>query len=201
MTDVEQALRDDLAADRPTEEGWQALAARADELGLVDVAYTTVDSPLGPLLVAATSKGVVRVSYGDEGIEATLADLARRVSPRLLELPRRLEPARRELDEYFAGRRRSFAVALDLRLVSGFRRKVLAATAQIPYGRTATYREVAARAGSERAVRAAGSALGANPVPILVPCHRVVRTGGGLGGYTGGLDRKAELLRREAAPA
>ena len=198
MTDVEQALRDDLAGSRPAEAEGQSFAARAEDLGLVDVAYTTVGSPLGLLLVAATSRGVVRLAYGDEGVEAHLADLARRVSPRLLELPRRLEAAGRQLDEYFGGQRQAFDVPVDLRLARGFRRKVLGATARIPYGRTATYRAVAARAGNERAVRAAGTALGANPVPIIVPCHRVVRTGGGLGGYAGGLDRKAELLRLEA---
>ena len=166
--------------------------------GPVDVAYTTFESPLGTLLLAASPTGLVRLAY-DGPTEAALGQLARLVSARVLEDPRRLDRARRQLDGYFGGRRTSFELPLDLRLAAGFRRRVLAAATGIPYGRVCTYREVAARAGNERAVRAAGTALGANPVPIVVPCHRVVRTGAGLGGYTGGLDRKTELLRLEGA--
>jgi methylated-DNA-[protein]-cysteine S-methyltransferase len=144
---------------------------------------------------------VVRVAYLLDGEEAVLGDLARRVSPRVLEHPARLDLARRELDEYFDGRRRDFDLDLDLSLARGFGARVLEATSRIPYGGSATYREVATEAGSPRAVRAAGNALGANPIPIVVPCHRVLRTGGGLGGYTGGLDRKRFLLEHEEAAA
>lgn len=177
----------------------RAFAQRADEGGLVDVAYATLDSPLGPLVVAATEAGLVRLAYADDGAESTLHHLAERVSPRVLELPSRLDRARRQLEEYFAGNRRSFELALDTRLVAGFRKRVLAATAAITYGSTATYRQVAAGAGNERAVRAAGTALATNPLPIVVPCHRVVRTGGAVGSYTGGAQRKLDLLRLEGA--
>jgi methylated-DNA-[protein]-cysteine S-methyltransferase len=205
MNEIERELRLALAGDgvdgtAESVGAARAFARRAEDLGLVDVAYTTVDSPLGVLLVAGTGRGVVRLAFADEGVDPPLAELARQVSPRLLEVPERLDAVRRELDEYFAGRRRVFDVPVDLRLSAGFRRRVLRATARIPYGSTATYGQVAARAGSERAVRAAGSALGANPVPVIVPCHRVVRSTGHLGGYTGGLGRKAQLLRLESPP-
>ena len=170
-------------------------AARAR--GLVDVAYSFVDSPFGHLLVAVTKQGLVRVDYPNHDVDQALDELAAKVSPRVLESPRSTERVRRELDEYFAGARRSFTVDVDLSLVHGFTRKVLEQTARIPFGAVSTYREVATRAGSPRAVRAAGNALGSNPIPIVVPCHRVVRTGGGLGGYTGGLDRKIKLLDLE----
>ena len=178
------------------------LAERAEEAGLVDVAYARVDSPLGPLVVASTERGLVRVAYGAyEHEEDVVEELARRISPRALESPARLDPVRRELDEYFAGRRRRFEHPLDWRLVRGFNRAVLDATAQIPYGDTASYAQVAQRAGSVRAHRAAGNALNRNPLPIVVPCHRVLRTGGGLGGYGGGLEAKAFLLRLEGGVA
>jgi methylated-DNA-[protein]-cysteine S-methyltransferase len=163
--------------------------------GLVDVAYRELDSPLGPLLLAATERGLVTIAYDPD--DATLARLARLVSPRVLRAPRRLDPASYELDEYFAGRRRDFTVPVDLQLAQGFGRRVLEATARIPFGRTASYADVAARAGSPRGSRAAGNALGANPIPIVVPCHRILRSGGALGGYTGGLDRKRRLLAIE----
>ena len=172
-----------------------SIAERAEAEGLLDVAYASVDSPLGPLVVAATPKGLVRVSYGDEG--RVLDDLAARLSPRVLESPARLDAARRELDEYFDGKREAFDLPLDWSLTRGFSGRVLRATARIGFGEISTYAEVASRAGSPRAVRAAGNALGSNPMPVVVPCHRVLRTGGALGGYTGGLERKQFLLGLE----
>jgi methylated-DNA-[protein]-cysteine S-methyltransferase len=174
------------------------LSGRAEAEGLVDVAYTSVDSPLGPLLVAASPKGLVRVSYTDSlGPDPVIEELAERISPRVLEAPARLDPVRRELDEYFAGRRTEFETPIDWSQLGGFTRKVLRATARIGFGETSTYAGVASRAGSPRAMRAAGNALGANPMPVIVPCHRVLRTGGALGGYTGGIERKEYLLRLE----
>jgi methylated-DNA-[protein]-cysteine S-methyltransferase len=175
------------------------LIDRAEAEGLVDVAYAEADTPVGRLLVAATPRGVVRVSFHGERRDDVLSDLAQRLSPRVLELPARLDRVRRELDEYFEGRRREFDVPVDWSLTaSAFRRRVLERTAKIPYGATASYREVASAAGNDRAVRAAGTALGANPIPIVVPCHRVLRSGGSLGGYAGGLERKRFLLDLEA---
>lgn len=175
-------------------------AERAAGDGLLDVAYTTLDTPVGELLVAATPRGVVRISYLDWfPADETLADLSKRVSPRVLEAPHRLDALRRELDEYFDGERRRFDVSLDRALLGPFARKVLGRTARIPYGKVSTYAEVASAAGSPRASRAAGNALARNPIPIVIPCHRVLRTGGGLGGYAGGLDRKARLLALEGA--
>ena len=163
------------------------------------MAYGFVDSPFGRLLVAVGKRGLVRVAYPDRPFDEVLADLAGAISPRVLESARSTQEVRRELEEYFEGRRRSFDVKVDLSPIQGFSRKVLQQTSRIPFGSVITYRDVATRAGSPRAVRAAGNALGANPVPIVVPCHRVVRTGGGLGGYTGGLERKETLLRLEGA--
>ncbi|MEA2473614.1 MAG: methylated-DNA-[protein]-cysteine S-methyltransferase, partial [Thermoleophilaceae bacterium] len=164
------------------------LAARAAGDGLLDVAYTTLATPVGDLLVAATPRGVVRISYLDWfPAEETLADLSRRVSPRVLEAPERLDDVRRELDEYFNGDRRGFDVRLDRSLLGPFAKRVLGRTAKIPYGKVSTYAEVAAGAGSPRASRAAGNALARNPIPIVIPCHRVLRSGGGMGGYAGGL--------------
>jgi methylated-DNA-[protein]-cysteine S-methyltransferase len=163
--------------------------------GLLDVAYATLDSPVGRLLLATTPAGLARLAYVDgDQEEAILAEMADRLSPRMLSAPRRLDEPRRELEEYFAGRRRQFELALDLRLMTDFTRRVLTATAAIPYGAVSTYREVATRAGSPRGFRAAGNALGSNPLPIVLPCHRVLHSGGGLGGYTGGLERKQTLL-------
>ncbi|UGS37632.1 methylated-DNA--[protein]-cysteine S-methyltransferase [Capillimicrobium parvum] len=183
----------------PPPELLDRLVARAAQEGLLDVAYTTVDSPLGPLVAAATPRGLATLSYSEfrGGIDAVLEDLAQRLSPRILEAPARLDAVRRELDEYFAGRRRSFDIPVDLVLTRGFGRRILEATAAIPFGETRSYREVAAGAGNVKATRAAGNALGHNPVPIVVPCHRVLRTGGSLGGYTGGLEKKETLLRLE----
>ncbi|HZO80036.1 MAG TPA: methylated-DNA--[protein]-cysteine S-methyltransferase [Solirubrobacteraceae bacterium] len=167
-------------------------AAAAD---LIDVAYALHESPAGTLLLAATSRGLMRVAYLD-GFEQeqVLDQLARRVSPRVLLAPRRLDEDRRQLDEYFTGARKTFELPIDWRLCAGFGRRVLDATARIPFGELSTYKQVATEAGSPRGSRAAGNALGANPMPIVVPCHRVVHSTGGLGGYTGGLERKRLLL-------
>ena len=173
------------------------LAGRATDAGLLDVAYGILDSPLGPLAVMVTPRGLVRLSYGDEAIEAQLDELADRVSPRILEAPERTDAVRRQLDEYFEGDRRSFDVPIDWSLVRGFAGNVLRATARIPFGSVSSYRDIATAAGSPNAYRAAGNALGSNPIPIVVPCHRVLHSGGGLGGYTGGLERKRHLLHLE----
>ena len=170
--------------------------------GLLDVAYAKLDSPVGTLLLAKTGAGLVRLAYLDySGEDAVLADLAARVSPRVLAAPRKLDEPRRELDEYFAGRRERFDLQIDWSLTRGFTRRVLQATALIPYGSVATYKEIAGEAGSPRGSRAAGNALGSNPLPIVVPCHRVLHTGGGLGGYTGGVERKRLLLGVEGTLA
>lgn len=198
---LERRLRTLAEADAKT---WartrRRLAERATAAGLVDVAFERHDTPLGPIVLGATAKGLVRIGLPAEQEEAVLEELARRISPKLLCCSRdSLARARRELDEYFAGRRRHFDVPLDWRLTAGFRREVLRATAQIPYGRTASYREVATRAGSPSAFRAAGSALATNPLPIFVPCHRVLPSGGGIGDYRGGAKAKARLLALEGA--
>jgi methylated-DNA-[protein]-cysteine S-methyltransferase len=154
------------------------------------------------VVAARTERGLACLSYDDHagGMDAVLERLSTRLSPRVLEAPARLDDVRRQLDDYFEGRRRDFELELDLGLVRGpFARRLLEATARIPFGATSTYRDVAAEAGNARAVRAAGNALGANPIPIVVPCHRVLRTGGSLGGYTGGLHRKELLLGLEGA--
>jgi methylated-DNA-[protein]-cysteine S-methyltransferase len=172
-------------------------AGAAEAAGLLDLAYATYDSPVGLLVLAATPAGLVSVTFTDGEIDAALERLARIVSPRVLHSTRRLDEPRRELDEYFAGRRRTFELELDRHLTRGFVRRVLDATARIPYGSVSTYARVAAEAGSPRGSRAAGNALGANPIPIIVPCHRVLRTGGELGGYGGGPERKRVLLEAE----
>jgi methylated-DNA-[protein]-cysteine S-methyltransferase len=194
-TEIEHELR---SRARATERlpDFTAAAAAA---GLLDVAYATLDSPVGKLFLATTPRGLVRVAYLDGGDESqVLEQLAAKVSPRVVAAAWRLDEPRRELDEYFAGRRRGFDVPVDWRLTRGFGRRVLQATARIPYGTTATYRQVAGEAGNALASRAAGNALGANPIPIIVPCHRILHSGGGLGGYTGGLERKRLLLAVES---
>jgi methylated-DNA-[protein]-cysteine S-methyltransferase len=173
------------------------LAERAGAEGLLDVAYTTVDSPFGPLLIAATPSGLVRVNLPTYDAEETLEELAERISPRVLEAPARLDDVRRELDLYFEGKLTEFDLPIDWQLTDGFRKKVQRAINRIPYGQTRTYTDMARSAGNERAVRAAGTACGSNPIPIVVPCHRVLRTGGGLGGYGGGLPMKEALLELE----
>jgi len=171
--------------------------ARATEEGLLDVAYTTADSPFGPLLLAQTRRGLVRVGLPNQDADELLIDLSERVSPRMLEAPAELDEVRRDLDLYFEGKLDHFDLPLDWRLSSGFRQRVLRAINRIPYGQVRSYTEMARRAGNERAVRAAGTACGSNPIPLVVPCHRVLRTGGALGGYGGGLPMKRALLELE----
>jgi methylated-DNA-[protein]-cysteine S-methyltransferase len=173
------------------------LARRAADAGLLDVAYGTLDSPLGSLTAFVTPDGLVRLSYPGEPMDRQLAELAAQVSPRILAAPERTDGVRRQLDEYFAGARHAFDLRIDWRLLRGFRKAVLRATAAIPFGSVSSYREIATAAGSPNAYRAAGNALGSNPIPIVVPCHRVLHAGGGLGGYTGGIERKRYLLSLE----
>ncbi|HIZ98231.1 MAG TPA: methylated-DNA--[protein]-cysteine S-methyltransferase [Candidatus Janibacter merdipullorum] len=173
------------------------LAERAASRGLLDVAYRELDSPLGRLLVAATEVGVVRLAFAGEGHDEVLSDLAARVSPRVLQAPRRLDGVAVALDDYLAGRSRGVDVPVDLRLLAGFRREVVESLPGIGYGSTATYTEVAERTGRPRAVRAVGSACANNPVPLLLPCHRVVRSDGSEGGYRGGPEAKRALLDLE----
>jgi methylated-DNA-[protein]-cysteine S-methyltransferase len=201
---VERALRRGAAVrnpgNDPAAEAARRLAKRAAKEGLADVVYTPVDSPFGELLLAATGRGLLRLAFPEENVDSVLERISQRVSPRIVEAPGELEQARRELDDYFAGRRHSFELALDWSLVGGpFGRKVLRVTSEIPYGGVLSYREVAADAGSPRGSRAAGNALGSNPIPIVVPCHRVLHSGGGLGGYGGGVERKRWLLELEGA--
>jgi methylated-DNA-[protein]-cysteine S-methyltransferase len=176
------------------------IGGAAATAGLLDVAYATLDSPVGTLLLASTPTGLVRLAYIDHADEeSVLADLATQVSPRVLAAPRKLDESRRELDEYFAGHRQGFEIPIDWSLTRGFGRRVLQATALIPFGSVSSYKQIAAQAGSPRGSRAAGNALGSNPIPIVVPCHRVLHASGGLGGYTGGLERKRLLLGVEGA--
>jgi methylated-DNA-[protein]-cysteine S-methyltransferase len=176
----------------------ERLLQRAEGEGLVDISYGEMDSPLGPLLLAVTDAGLVTLSYTDYAPDI-LDQLARRVSPRIVRRPARTDTVRRQVDEYFSRRRRDFDLPLDWLLIRGFGREVLRATVAIPYGQVSTYAHVAAEAGNPRASRAAGNALGNNPIPIVIPCHRVLRTGGGLGGYTSGIERKQLLLDLEGA--
>ena len=184
-TETMTRLRDQLVA-----------AAEADRL--LDVAYRTIDSPVGTLLLAATDQGLVRVAYQSEDHDHVLQTLSKLISPRILRAPRRLDQAARQLGEYFTGERRDFVLPLDFRLAHGFRRVVLAHLVLINYGQTETYAEVAAATGHARAVRAVGTACATNPMPVIVPCHRVLRSDGKLGGYVGGLETKATLLSLEA---
>jgi methylated-DNA-[protein]-cysteine S-methyltransferase len=205
MTDLESRLRGALAPDAGAVEALPVLSDAAAAAGLLDVAYTIESSPVGELLLAATPRGLVRIAYlqdgsGEHGLrdpDTVLTELAAGVSPRVLEAPARLDPARRELEQFFAGARHDFDLPLDWRLTDGFAQRVLRATARIPYGSVSSYKGVATEAGSPRSFRAAGTALGSNPIPIVVPCHRVLHSGGGLGGYTGGLGRKRTLLAIE----
>jgi methylated-DNA-[protein]-cysteine S-methyltransferase len=180
-----------------TEKAIERFKTQAAEEGLLDVAYTSTDSPFGTLLLASTKRGLVRVGLPNQDSDELLTELAARVSPRLLEAPAELDEVRRELDLYFAGKLDHFDLPLDWRLSSGFRQRVLRAIDRIPYGQTRSYTEMARRAGNERAVRAAGSACGSNPIPLVVPCHRVLRTSGALGGYGGGVPMKQALLELE----
>jgi methylated-DNA-[protein]-cysteine S-methyltransferase len=175
------------------------LAARAEQEALLDVAYRIVDSPIGPLLVATSPVGLVRVAFQSEGHDAVLDQLAGQISPRIMTMSARTDDVARQLDEYFAGRRHTFDLPLDLQLVSGFRRTVVSRLPDIAYGSTATYKAVAVLAGNPAAVRAVGSACAHNPVPVVVPCHRVVRSDGNIGNYRGGVDTKAALIALESA--
>ena len=186
-----------LPAGGPSQAAMKRLVRRAQREGLLDVTYAQVDSPLGPLTAVTTPKGLITLAYPDRPLDDVLARIADEVSPRILEAPARLDPLRRELDQYFKGRRQKFEHPVDWSLTRGFFRDVLKATARIRYGKVSTYAEVAAKAGNPKAVRATGNGLGSNPIPVVVPCHRVVRSGGGLGGYTGGLERKEFLLDLE----
>ncbi|MYU24807.1 methylated-DNA--[protein]-cysteine S-methyltransferase [Streptomyces sp. SID8352] len=174
------------------------LEQAAEQAELIDVAYTTIDSPVGRLLLAATPKGLVRVAYDGEDHDRVLEALGHKLSPRILRAPKRLDEAAREIDEYFARRRRIFDVPLDLSLSHGFRRLVQTHLPEIGYGQTRSYRDMAELVGNPKAVRAVGTACATNPLPIVVPCHRVLRTDGTLGGYVGGLAAKTTLLDLEA---
>ena len=176
------------------------LRERAAAEGLLDVAYATVDCPFGTLLLARTPRGLVRIGLPNEDPEELLADLAERISPRVLEAPAGLDEERRELEDYFAGRRHEFQLPIDWQLSHGFLFRARQGIAAIPYGETRTYTDVARGAGNERAVRAAGSACSRNPIPLVVPCHRVLRRDGSLGGYAGGLAMKEKLLDLEQNP-
>jgi methylated-DNA-[protein]-cysteine S-methyltransferase len=175
------------------------LAVRAQASGILDVAYRTLDSPAGTLLLIATERGLVRVAFSIEDHDAVLGSIADRVSPRVLHAPGRLDPVARELEEYFAGERHDFELPLDWRLCGGFRLAVLHELTEIGYGQTASYAAVAQRVGNPKAVRAVGTACATNPLPIVVPCHRVLRSDGALGGYRGGVEVKRALLAFEAA--
>jgi methylated-DNA-[protein]-cysteine S-methyltransferase len=177
----------------------QRLTERAGAEGLLDVAYASVDSPFGTLLVAETPRGVVKLSLPSYDPEEALEEIAAKISPRILEAPARLDEARRELELYFEGRLTEFGLPIDWRLTGGFRGKVQREIARIPYGQTRSYSDLARSAGNQRAVRAAGTACGSNPVPIVIPCHRVLRTGGALGNYGGGVPMKEALLKLEGA--
>jgi methylated-DNA-[protein]-cysteine S-methyltransferase len=196
--DIELALRSALPPE--LDQALPDLTEPAADAGLLDVAYATIDSPVGRLLIATTGRGLVRLAYLDAGdAEPVLEELARAVSPRVLAAPRKLDEPRRELDEYFSGARRQFDLPLDFQLSAGFRRAVLSQLPTIGYGHTASYAQVAAAAGSPRAVRAAGTACALNPLPVVVPCHRVVRSDGSVGRYRGGPAAKQLLLNLEAA--
>jgi len=175
------------------------LARRAEAEGMLDVAWATLDTPLGPIAVFVTPRGLVRVAYDRENFGQVADEVAEHVSPRVLVAPQRTDVVREQLDDYFEARRRTFDLPIDWTLVRGFNQGVLKATADIPFGETASYGDVAAAAGSPRAARAAGNALAGNPIPIVVPCHRVIHADGGIGGYTGGLENKRFLLSLEGA--
>jgi methylated-DNA-[protein]-cysteine S-methyltransferase len=177
------------------------LAGRVAAEGLADISYAAVDSPFGTLHGAVTEHGLVRLSFPEEDLDGVLDGLSRRLSPRIVEAPRALEPLTREIDGYFRGQRTAFELPLDWSLIGPFARKILRAACAIPYGGSLSYAEVAAQADSPRGSRAAGNALGSNPIPIVIPCHRVLRSGGALGGYAGGLERKRRLLELEGALA
>jgi methylated-DNA-[protein]-cysteine S-methyltransferase len=193
---VKSAMRDG-AGGIDLDAAKRGLVERLGDEGLIDVAYARADSPFGELLLARTDKGVIRIGLPNLPADQLLEQLAERISPRVLEAPARLDDVRRELDEYFEGKRTEFDLPLDWRLARGFQGKAIKQIAKIPYGKTVSYKELATRAGNPRAVRAAGTACGANPLPVVVPCHRVLRTGGALGNYGGGPEMKKALLELE----
>lgn len=197
---IEHAL---IAGPGDTSEQAAAAARRLTERivtdGLADIDYAPVESPFGTLYAASTSRGLVRLTFPEEPLDEFLERLARKLSPRIVAAPAALDPVQRELDEYFSGSRQAFDLPLDWALITPFARRVLRKTVAIPYGGHLSYAEVAAEAGSPRGARAAGNALGSNPIPIVIPCHRVLHSSGGLGGYGGGLDRKRFLLELEGA--
>ena len=186
-------------ADRRAEAAAAAFPATAADRGLLDVAIGDVESPVGELLLAVTPRGLAYVAFEDEERDELLARLSRQLSPRILEHPAATDEVRRQLEEYFEGERTRFELKLDRRLMRGIARDVLSATARVPFGRTTTYGQVAERIGRPRASRAVGNALGSNPIPIVVPCHRVLRAGGDVGGYAGGPSRKRKLLTIEGS--
>jgi len=186
-------------ADRLAKVAAVTLAETAADRGLIDVSVGEIDSPMGELLLAVTPRGLAYVAFEDEERDELLARLSRQLSPRILEYPAATDEVRRQLDEYFAGDRTRFELKLDRRLMRGIARDVLAATARVPFGRTTTYGTLAERIGRPRASRAVGNALGSNPIPIVVPCHRVLRAGGDVGGYAGGPSRKRRLLTLEGS--
>lgn len=200
---TETKIADVLAFTRPTPASVERLRERlessADREGILDIAYTTFDTPIGAVLVAATTKGLLRVVFAVEGFDAVLESLGQKVSPRIVKAPKRLDAVLYALEGYFAGRRTTFELPLDRRLSSGFRLSVQRRLSEIAYGETKSYQEVATLVGSPNASRAVGTACATNPLPIVVPCHRVLRSNGDLGGYAGGLATKEALLSLEGA--
>ena len=199
LKDLERSLRESArASEDDAARAAGRLLERADDAGLVEVAYSTLDTPLGEMLVAGTDRGLVRVALPRESFDDVVEEIAARISPRVVELPGRVDEARRELDQYFSGSRREFELPLDMQLIRGpFTCRLLEQMTTVPFGVAITYSEAAERAGSPRGSRAAGNALGSNPIPVVIPCHRVVRSGGAIGGYGGGPDMKRYLLRHE----
>ncbi|MEO6059231.1 MAG: methylated-DNA--[protein]-cysteine S-methyltransferase [Candidatus Limnocylindria bacterium] len=197
MTDLERRLGNPPEAVLDHDRLAESLAARASGAGLLDIAYAAMDSPVGELTVFVTPRGLVRLAYENEPLEQAMAELVERVSPRILRAPARTDAARREIEAYFRGSLRAFGLAIDWSLVRGFAGNVLRAAAEVPFGKVTTYGRLAAKAGSPRAARAAGNALGSNPIPVVVPCHRVLHADGSLGGYSGGIQRKRFLLELE----
>jgi methylated-DNA-[protein]-cysteine S-methyltransferase len=194
-------LRDGVGDAPGLEHATELLLGRVHAQRLADVTYTTADSPFGPLLLAASRRGLLRLAFPEERVDGVLERVAQRFSPRIVESRAGFDAVLREIDEYFAGARTNFALPQDWSLMSEFGKRVLRVTYDIPYGDVSTYKTVATEAGSPKGSRAAGNALGSNPIPIVVPCHRVLHTTGGLGGYGGGLDRKRWLLELEGALA
>ena len=187
-----------VAHDETVRRSLERFRGLAEGEGLVEVAFTTMDTPIGRLLLASTHAGLVRVAFAEE-VDAALVELSGSLSPRLLEMPRRLHGVHDQIDRYFSKRLRAFDLELDLQLVTPFSRRVLGGTVAIPYGSYETYSEVAAGIGSPRAARAVGNAVAANPIPVVIPCHRVLRAGGAIGKYGGGVERKRFLLELEGA--